>query len=120
VRAHEKRHELETRHPAEKLFRLLKQRLEALARWRVRCNRTPGMEEIRLYMDMTRAQAYQRATERVRETLTQLAPELFQDLAQPWRGTLAGLEARQVIENQEKSAMGDGHRRRRGGPTPVP
>lgn len=104
VRAREKRRELENRWPAEKLFRLLKQRLEALRRWRVRSNRIPGIEELRQFASLPRRRAYQKAVERVREVLVQLAPELIQDLAQPWRGTLSAIEATQIIEYQENSA----------------
>ena len=106
VRAREKRRELEHRRPPEKLFRLLKQRLEALERWRVRCNTIPGIDELRRYGNLPRRTAYQKAVERVREVVVQLAPELMQDLAQPWRGTLSAIEATQVIEDQEYSAIG--------------
>ncbi|MFZ0246593.1 hypothetical protein [Candidatus Binatus sp.] len=45
------------------------------------------------------------AVERVREVLVQLAPELIQDLAQLWRGTLSAIEGTQIIEDQENSAV---------------
>ncbi len=105
VRAREKRRELENRRPSEKLFRLFKQRLEALRRWRVRSNTIPGIDELRRFGSLPRGKAYQKAVERVREVLVQLAPELIQDLAQPWRGTLSAIEATQFIEDQENSAV---------------
>src|ERR1039457_2988156 len=105
VRAREKRRELGNRQPSEKLFRLFKQRLEALRRWRVHSNRIPGIEELRQFASLPRRKAYQKAVERVREVLVQLAPELIQDLAQPWRGTLSAIEATQIIEDQENSAV---------------
>ena len=103
VRAHEKRRELENKWPAEKSFRLLKQRLEALWRWRVRSNRIPGLEEMRLWGRVSRGKAYQQAVERIRESLVELAPELMQDLAEPWRAALSKIEATQRIETQEYS-----------------
>ena len=105
VRAREKRRELETRQPSEKVFRLLKQRLEALRRWRVRRNRIVGIEELRQFMGLPRGAAYQKAVERVLVCLVQLAPELIQDLAEPWRGTLSAIEAMQVIQRQESSTV---------------
>jgi hypothetical protein len=113
VRAHEKRKALETRHPPERLFRLLKERLTALARWRVRRNQIPGMEEIRLYAGVGRTPAYQREVEKVLKILIQVAPELLQDLAEPWRAILSKIEATQVIDDQEISAVGDNYRKRR-------
>jgi len=105
VRAREKRRELETKRPSEKLLRLLKQRLEALRRWRVRSNTIPGIDEIRQFASLPRSKAYRKAVEKVREVLVKLAPELIQDLAQPWRGTLSAIEATQIIEDQENSAV---------------
>ncbi len=105
VRAREKRRELENRQPSEKSFRLLKQRLEALRRWRVRSNKIPGVDELRRFASLPRSKPYQKAVERVHELLVKIAPELIQDLAQPWRGTLSAIEATQIIEDQEDSAV---------------
>ena len=106
VRVHEKRREVETKEPTEKLLRLLKEKLAALARWRVRINKTPGIDEIRRSMGLERRKAYQQAVERVRHILTQLAPQVFQDLAEPWLSTLSGIEATWHIEQAEESAVG--------------
>jgi hypothetical protein len=100
--AHEKRREVESRQPTEKLFRLLKQRLLVLKRWRDRGNRIPGLDQIRRFAQLERGKGYQQAVERVAEILTQLAPE--QDLVQPWRAALRDLEATRVIEQLEESA----------------
>jgi hypothetical protein len=104
VRAREKRRELEYRRPSEKLFRLLKQRLEALWRRRVRSNRIHGMDELRRFANLPRRKAYQKTVDNVREVLVQLAPEIFQDQAQSWSTTLSAIEATQIIEDQEGSA----------------
>jgi hypothetical protein len=112
VRAHEKRRELENRQPTEKLFRLLKQRLLTLKRWRGRSDKIPRLDEIRRFPQLDRGKGYQKAVERVAELLTQLAPELFQDLVQPWRAALRGLEATRVIEQLEESAPWSAIRRK--------
>src|SRR5208282_4899472 len=93
VRAHEKRKILETAQPSEKWFRLLKERLASLARRRNRSSRVPGLDEIRRYAGLSRPRAYQQAVDKVRELLLKLAPEVLQDLSEPWRGTITGIEA---------------------------
>jgi hypothetical protein len=116
VRAREKRRELEHRVPGEKEFSLLRQRLESLRRCRVRWNRIPGIEEIRQFVGAPRGKAYQRAVERVREVLIRLAPEVVQDLGQPWLATLSAIEANGIIDRQEETAATEPllHRKRGG------
>jgi hypothetical protein len=63
VRAHEKRRELENRQPTEKLFRLLKQRLLTLKRWRDRGNMISGLDQIRRFVQLDRGKGYQKAVE---------------------------------------------------------
>jgi hypothetical protein len=104
VRASEKRREFEQRVPFENEFRLLRQRLEALQRWRVRRNKIRGMEAMRQFVDVPRSKAYQEAVERVRKALIPLAAEVFQDLGQPWCSGLSAIEATGIIERQEESA----------------
>lgn len=64
------------------------------------------MDEIRRLVGLGRSAAYQKAVERVREMIIQLAPEVAQDWAEPWRGALHGIEAAQVIQQVENSAVG--------------
>jgi hypothetical protein len=104
VRAREKRRELEYRRPSEKLFRLLKQRLDALWRHRVRATGIRGMDEFRRFANLPRRPLHQNAVESVHDVLVQLAPELFQDLAQPWRGTISAIEADHIIDRIEDAA----------------
>jgi hypothetical protein len=106
IRAYEKRREIETRQPSEKLFRTLKEQLEALRHWRIRSNKVPGMDEMRRAVSMSRTKAYQQAVERVRESLTQVAPEVLQDLVQSWRATLSDIEATREVEGVEAAAVG--------------
>jgi hypothetical protein len=113
VRALEKRQALEHSVPGEKEFGRLRQRLESLRRCRVHRNRIPGIEEIRQFVGAPRSKAYQRAVERVREVLIRLAPEVVQDLDQPWRATLSAIEATGIIERQEESAATDPPPRRK-------
>jgi hypothetical protein len=105
VRAYEKRRLESARlSETEKLYRLLKKRLAALIRWRIRCNRVPGLDEIRRFAKVNRNKAYQQAVDGVNEILVRLAPEVFQDLVEPWRAALKGLEANREIERLEESA----------------
>jgi len=91
----------------EKEFALLRQRLESLQRYRVRGNRIPGIEEMQQFVGAPRGTAYQRAVERVREVLIRLAPEVVQDLVQPWLASLSAIEATGIIERQERAVATD-------------
>jgi hypothetical protein len=114
VRACEKRREIETKQPSEKLFRLLREQLARLARYRATHNQLgPGMDEIRRSQGLPRKVGYQRVVDKVRELVVQLAPELAQDLAEPWRGTTTGIEANTAIEQAEESAPAGRRVRRR-------
>jgi hypothetical protein len=58
---------------------------------------------------MPRGKAYQQAVERVRELLVRLAPEVFQDLGQPWLATMKDIEATGIIERLEECAAPTRH-----------
>jgi hypothetical protein len=103
VRAAEQRRLLETTLPVEKSFRVLRQRLESLAGWRRRSNRFPGLDEMRRCLGLTAPRLTNKRSRGVRQSLTDLAPEIFQDLAQPVRATLSELEATGRIESQEQA-----------------
>ena len=98
VRAHEERKFSEALHPSEKQFRLLREGILSLERWRRQRNQLPGIDEIRRYAGLPRGTMYQRAVDRVRDLLTSLAPEVVQDLNQPVRGTLSNIEATGIID----------------------
>jgi hypothetical protein len=98
VRAHEERKFSEALQPSEKQFRLLREGILSLARWRRQCNQLPGFEEMRRHAGIPRSAMYQRAVDRVSDLLTSLAPEVVQDLNQPVRGTLSNIEATGIID----------------------
>jgi hypothetical protein len=112
VRAHEKRRELEKKQPTEKLFRLLRQRPKTLKRCRDGALWVPGVDEMRRFAHVGGGKAYHKAIEGVTKILIELAPELFQDLNQPWLATLKGLEADRAIAQLEESAPRPTVRRR--------
>jgi hypothetical protein len=58
---------------------------------------------------MPRGKAYQQAVDRVREVLVRLAPEVFQDLGQPWLATMRNIEATGIIERVEECAAPTRH-----------
>jgi hypothetical protein len=93
--------------PLEKVSRVLRQRLESLHRHRARVNRIPGIDEIRRSVSAPRGHAYQQAVERVCEILIRLAPEVFQDLDQPWLAKLIANEATGIIQRQEEGVATD-------------
>jgi glutamyl-tRNA reductase len=100
VRAFEKRKEREVQQPKEKQYRILRERLESLFRWRNRSNSVPGREQMRRFAEVSRDESYQRAVDGVRNILMELAPELFQT-EDPVKTTLRDLEATAAIERNE-------------------
>jgi hypothetical protein len=102
LRAHEKRQAFEAEHRRDKLLRLLKAALISLAYWRVTRHKLPGMDEFLRQFSIGRNLRYQRAVDRVRELITELAPEVIQDLQDDSRRALSSIEANQMIERQER------------------
>jgi hypothetical protein len=60
------------------------------------------MDEIWRSLRIGRNQRYQDAVDKVRELITELAPEVVQDLENPVKRTLTVIEANKTIEQQEK------------------
>jgi hypothetical protein len=102
VRALEKRQAFEAEHRTDKLLRLLRPALISLANWRGVRHKSPGLDELRRAYGLPHNLRYQRAVDRAREIITELAPEVIQDLQDNIRRKLSGIEADRIIERQER------------------